>query len=93
MGQLYISPNITYRGKVYFEDLNQPNISQDGLFLGNVRGGLRFRDQRTELTVLARNVFDEQYIIDAGNTGGAFGLPTFIAGTPRQVSVQISRRF
>lgn len=92
-GQLYVSPNVTFRGKVYFEDLNQPNISEVGVLLTNVRTGVRFPDQRTELTLIGRNVFDQEYIIDAGNTGGAFGLPTFIAGAPRFVSVQLSRRF
>jgi len=43
--------------------------------------------------VIARNLFDQQYIIDAGNTGGAFGIPTFIAGAPQFVTVQLSRRF
>ena len=53
----------------------------------------RLPDDRTEFTVIARNLFNQQYIIDAGNTGGAFGIPTFIAGAPRFVTVQVSRRF
>ena len=64
-----------------------------GELLFNVRAGLRLPDNRTEFTVIARNLFDEQYIIDAGNTGGAFGIPTFIAGAPQFVTVQLSRRF
>ncbi|WP_310570481.1 TonB-dependent receptor [Gemmatimonas sp.] len=92
-GQLYVSPNTTYRGKVFFEDTNLPAISEKGQLLFNVRAGLRLPDDRTELTIVARNLFDQQYIIDAGNTGGAFGIPTFIAGAPRFVTVQVSRRF
>ena len=30
----------------------------------------------------ADNLFDERYIIDAGNTGGGFGIPTFVTGMP-----------
>ena len=37
--------------------------------------------------------FDEEFIIDAGNTGQAFGIPTFIAGPPRFFGVQFSVRF
>ncbi len=92
-GQLFVSPNATYRGKVFFEDTNLPAISEKGQLLFNVRGGLRLPDDRTEITVVARNVFDQQYIIDAGNTGGAFGIPTFIAGAPWFVTAQLSRRF
>ena len=36
---------------------------------------------------------DEEFIIDAGNTGQAFGIPTFIAGPPRFFGVQFSVRF
>ena len=39
------------------------------------------------------NALDEEYIIDAGNTGGAFGIPTFIAGLPRLMGVRITGRF
>ena len=92
-GQLYLSPNTTYRGKVFFEDTNLPAISEKGQLLFNLRAGLRLPDDRTEVTVIARTLFDQQYIIDAGNTGGAFGIPTFIAGAPRFVTVQVSRRF
>ena len=92
-GQLYMAPNTTYRGKVFFEDTNLPAISEKGQLLFNLRAGLRLPDDRTEFTVIARNLFDQQYIIDAGNTGGAFGIPTFIAGAPRFLTVQLSRRF
>ncbi|AMW06939.1 hypothetical protein GEMMAAP_16265 [Gemmatimonas phototrophica] len=93
LGQGFVSPNMTYRGKIYFEDTNLPNIAEVGTFLFNARAGWRLKDQRTEITLIGRNLFSEPYIIDAGNTGGAFGIPTFIAGAPRLVSVQVSRRF
>ncbi len=37
-----------------------------------------------------RKLFDQSYIIDAGNTGGAFGIPTFIAGPPQFLTLQVS---
>jgi len=36
---------------------------------------------------------DKEFIIDAGNTGGAFGIPTFIAGPPRFIGFQTSVNF
>jgi outer membrane receptor protein involved in Fe transport len=39
------------------------------------------------------NALDEKYIIDAGNTGDAFGIPTYIAGPPRFTGAQISYKF
>jgi outer membrane receptor protein involved in Fe transport len=38
----------------------------------------------------AKNLLDEEYLIDAGNTGKAFGVPTYIAGPPRLVGVRLS---
>jgi outer membrane receptor protein involved in Fe transport len=38
-------------------------------------------------------LFNEDYILDAGNTGDAAGLPTFIGGQPRMYGVQASVRF
>jgi outer membrane receptor protein involved in Fe transport len=39
------------------------------------------------------NVLDEEFIVDAGNTGGAFGIPTFIAGAPRFFGLQVKAKF
>jgi outer membrane receptor protein involved in Fe transport len=30
----------------------------------------------------ADNLFDEEYLIDAGNTGGGLGIPTYVPGMP-----------
>lgn len=38
------------------------------------------------------NALDEKYIKDAGNTGDAFGIPTFIAGSPRYYGVTVTIR-
>jgi outer membrane receptor protein involved in Fe transport len=35
------------------------------------------------------NMTNEQYLIDAGNTGQAFGIPTFVPGAPRFWGVQL----
>jgi outer membrane receptor protein involved in Fe transport len=92
-GRVYVAPNLTYRGKIYFEDTNLPGISQDGTMLFNVRAGYVLPNRHTEITLLVRNLLDKKYIIDAGNTGGAFGIPSFIAGAPRFVSLQLSQSF
>jgi outer membrane receptor protein involved in Fe transport len=92
-GRLFVAPNLTYRGKIYFEDTNLAGISQDGTMLFNVRAGYALPNRHTEITLLVRNLLDKKYIIDAGNTGGAFGIPSFIAGAPRFVSLQLSQSF
>ena len=56
----------------------------------NLKGGFRLFDNRFELAAYATNLLDNEFIIDAGNTGGAFGIPTFIAGPPRFFGLQLT---
>jgi len=60
-----------------------PRIGEDQYTLFNVRAGYEFFNGRAAVEAFASNLFDTDYIIDAGNTGGSFGIPTFIAGPPR----------
>lgn len=87
----------TYRSEVFFEIENQPiaglDISEDEVHLVNLRAGFAAADDSWEVNVFANNLFDNEYIIDAGNTGGAFGTPTFVAGPPRFYGVQLTGRF
>ena len=39
------------------------------------------------------NLLDKEYLVDAGNTGGSFGNPTFIAGPSRLVYLEFRKRF
>lgn len=90
--ELFFRPTYSYKSEVFFQEDNLPNISQDGYGLLNLRLGSRF-DKTKELSFFVTNALDEEFIIDAGNTGGAFGIPTFIAGPPRFYGVQFSVRF
>ena len=45
--------------------------------LVNARAGLSFADERYTIAGFIRNATDENYLLDAGNTGGAFTVPTF----------------
>ena len=89
---LYLRPSYTYKSKVFFEETNLPNISQGGYGLLNIRTGLTLR-KKYEIGLFMTNLFDKKYIIDAGNTGGAFGIPTFIAGAPQFYGVQMAVKF
>ncbi|MFO7744011.1 MAG: TonB-dependent receptor [Psychroflexus sp.] len=90
--EAFFLPTYSYKSEVFFEETNLPNISQEGYGLLNLRLGLRL-DETKELTFFVTNALDEEFIIDAGNTGGAFGIPTFIAGPPRFFGAQFSVRF
>jgi iron complex outermembrane receptor protein len=89
---LYVRPSYTYKSKVFFEETNLPNISQEGYGLFNIRTGLTLR-KKYEIGLFMTNLFDKKYIVDAGNTGGTFGIPTFIAGAPQFYGVQMAVKF
>ncbi|MCC5024219.1 MAG: hypothetical protein J6386_16150 [Candidatus Synoicihabitans palmerolidicus] len=85
-GQCWVTPIFQYKSKHYFDDNNAQfdyGLSEDGYSLFNIRAGWRSPNGRWELNGWIENLTDEDYLIDAGNTGGAFGIPIFIAGAPR----------
>ncbi len=89
----FATPSVTYRSRIYFEVPNSQLISQGPVTLVNLRGGVSFGDGRYEIAGYVRNLTDEDYLLDAGNTGGAFGYPTFIPAEPRFYGGQITVRY
>lgn len=108
-GTFNVRPSYTWQSEVFFDDDNdravfqQPPAAfvadnlqderQDAYGLVNLRAS--YRPDRTNVTfeVFATNLTDEDYIIDAGNTGDSLGLPTFIPGPPRMVGASIGWKF
>ena len=90
---LYATPTVTYRSGVFFELPNREAISEEGYTLVNVRAGVEGPEGRWRVGGFARNVTDKRYLIDAGNTGGGFGVPTYIAGEPRFYGVEAGVKF
>jgi len=93
--RFFAAPTVTHRSGLFFEVPNNPNIFQGPVTLVNVRAGIGFdlAGREVELAAYARNLFNEDYLLDAGNTGGAFGIPTFIPAEPRLYGIQASIRF
>ncbi|KQS02099.1 hypothetical protein ASG11_15015 [Sphingomonas sp. Leaf357] len=89
----YATPSATYQSKVFFELPNSEAISQRGYVLANIRAGVELARGRYSIGGFARNVLDRRYLIDAGNTGGGFGVPTYISGEPRFYGVELGAKF
>jgi len=108
-GRLDFTPAITYQSKVFFDDnndesaLQQPPATllpdliqdefQDGYALVSARVGYGLSGGRYRAELFIENAFDKKYIKDAGNSGDALGLPTFIAGEPRTYGLQLTAKF
>ena len=90
--RVFATPSITYRSRIFFELPNTPLISQGGVTLVNLRAGVGF-GERFEVAGFARNLTNKDYLLDAGNTGGSFGDPTFIPAEPRFYGVQLTARY
>lgn len=91
--RLFATPSATYRSKIFFEMPNKEAISQDKTLLVNLKAGVSFAEGKYEVAGYMRNATNEKYFLDAGNTGGAFGDPTYIPGEPRFYGVQLTGRF
>ncbi|WP_109808218.1 TonB-dependent receptor [Sphingosinithalassobacter portus] len=91
--RFFATPTVTYRSRIYFETPNTQLISQGPVTLVNLRAGVSFADDRFEIAGYVRNLTDKDYLLDAGNTGGAFGYPTFIPAEPRFYGGQVTVRY
>ena len=97
-GSLTLTPVYAYRTKVFFDEDNDLNdLAQDefqeafGIF--DMRLRFDAADERFSAELFVENLFDKDYIIDAGNTGDTFGIPTFIGGAPRFWGGSITVRY
>jgi outer membrane receptor protein involved in Fe transport len=83
----------SYQTETFFESSNRPDLAQDAYWITDVSVKLNSGNSPWKVELYADNLFDEKYIIDAGNTGGGFGLPTFVAGMPFIAGVRIYADF
>ncbi len=83
----------SYQSEVFFESSNYPGSSQDAYSLTDISLKASQDGSRFAWEVYVENAFDEEYLIDAGNTGGGIGIPTFVRGMPRIAGVRMYANF
>lgn len=105
VGRFTFIPTYTWQSEMFFDNNNDiaalqtttgvikdtvQDEKQKAYGLLNLR--LTYQPENSPLTfgAFVTNVLEQDYIKDAGNTGDAFGIPTFIAGEPRFVGVSVS---
>ncbi|MBR9911986.1 MAG: TonB-dependent receptor [Gammaproteobacteria bacterium] len=102
-GRFSITPSYSYKSAIFFDDDNdRPNLQAFDDTQDEVQPGygiwdlsLRYESKAGHYVVelYGKNLADKDYLLDAGNTGDSFGLPTFIAGPDRLVGVAFSARY
>ena len=97
---LSASLRYSWQSKIYFDDAFQPNEPISGLDLtqssyGLLNAQLAFAKHGKDwaLDFWGENLTDREYLLDAGNGGVGFGMPTFIAAPPRTYGIGISWKF
>lgn len=109
IGSIYVTPSYVWQSEVFFDndndraDLQQPPLPgladagvdevQEAYGLFNLRVGFEHASGHWGLGAFVNNALDEEYLIDAGNTGDSFTIPTFIRGAPRLWGVELTARF
>jgi iron complex outermembrane receptor protein len=79
----------SYQSEIFFDSSNRPELKQDAYWISDAAIKFGNGDSFWRVEVYADNIFDEEYLIDAGNTGGGFGIPTFVAGMPFIAGVRL----
>lgn len=95
-GAVLFTPLLTYRSAHYFEDDNGQNGGsrrQGGFCVLNLRFGYRAKGGRWEVTGYVNNALGKEYLLDAGNTGGTYGIPTNVRAAPRMAGVTATLLF
>ncbi|AFT79863.1 Outer membrane protein [Alteromonas macleodii str. 'Black Sea 11'] len=83
----------SFQSEVFFESSNYPGLSQDTYSLTDVSVKLLQDNSKFAYEFYMNNLFDKEFLIDAGNTGGGLGIPTFVRGMPRIAGVRVYYEF
>jgi outer membrane receptor protein involved in Fe transport len=109
LGLVRFTPSYNWQSKVFFDDNNdKPNLQQalfptladtvvdefqDDYGLLDLRLTLELEGGGFEVGAFVKNALDEEYVMDAGNTGDTLGLPTFIRGAPATFGLELKARY
>ncbi len=95
--RVFLNGSWTWRSDVFFEEANVPiagfEIGEGDVHQVDLRGGIRDAEDKWEIAGFVTNLTGEDFNIDGGNTGGGFGIPTFIPGEPRFYGIEFRVRY
>ena len=91
--EAFAVPTYVWKDEFFFSDENLPAELQDAYGLLDFKVGVRNDEQGWSVAAYVENATDEEYLIDWGNTGDAFGIPTTIRGIPRWYGVEVKAKF
>ena len=90
--ELKLVPSYSWQSEVYFTNEERADLKESSYGLLNLNAQLDFQNG-FGVEAYISNALDEEYLIDAGNTGDAFGIPTFISCPPQFYGIRVSKEF
>ncbi len=88
-GIITLNFNATYKSGFFFDDQNTTGLYQGQYALLNTSLLYTSKNDRYGFRLNMSNITNKHFLIDAGNTGQTFGIPTFVPGNPRFYGVQL----
>jgi iron complex outermembrane receptor protein len=108
-GRVSFAPLYSWQSKMFFDDNNDRldlqkrtpvaysdkavDEFQNAFGLLSARLSFAGDGERWTFALIGDNLTDKKFIVDAGNIGDNFGIPTFIAGTRRSCRAEFSIKF
>lgn len=80
---------------MFFEESNEPELTQKAYGMLNFTAGYRLQPGKVyyEIGAFGKNVLDQKYVVDAGNSGRQIGFPTYVGGTRSVIGVMVKVGF
>jgi iron complex outermembrane receptor protein len=89
----YIQATATYQSEVFFEIQNNPVNSESEYWLANLQVGFTTEDEKWDVSLWARNLFDKAYIAEARYVDLRVFPNANTYGEPRSVGISVNYRY
>lgn len=86
-GMLSIQGDLRYQDSVFFGVQNHPTLSGDAYVIGDMR--IAWQNDRVEIAVFGKNLWEEEYIIYSGNNVDFGGYKFETPGKPRWLGIEV----
>ncbi len=92
-GYLDMNMSVAFKSGHYFVDENDADLYQSGFALVNTALQYTTPNKRHGGRLNFSNLLNNRFLIDAGNAGYIFGIPTNVPGPPRFFGIQLFTHF
>lgn len=85
--------DFTYVDRQFFSNDNDPLLGEGEYWLINARLAYRFMEEKVEVAGWARNITDENYLVEGFDNADFTGSNLLLTGTPRTFGIEVNYNF